>query len=118
MPKVQGARELTPFAKLEAGCNKLKIQGDFFNWASPENVSRLAPPKNASTGPPYFEKVLSNAGERGDIPNTLTFPIPMGGQSGTLTFFLNQLLTGQHLANSGEAQLKKSPCIMHKNLLS
>ena len=23
------------------------IQGDFFNWASPENVSRLAPPKFA-----------------------------------------------------------------------
>ena len=28
------------------------IQGDFFNWASPENVSRLAPPINPSTGPP------------------------------------------------------------------
>ena len=25
------------------------LQGDFFNWASPENVSRLAPPKNALT---------------------------------------------------------------------
>ena len=33
-----------------------------------------------------------------------------GGQSGTLTFFWNRLLTGQHLANSGEAQLKESPC--------
>ena len=29
-----------------------EIQGVFFNWASPENVSTLAPPKNASTGPP------------------------------------------------------------------
>ena len=28
------------------------IQGDFFNWPSPENVSRLAPPKFAWTGPP------------------------------------------------------------------
>ena len=28
------------------------IQGDFFNWPPPENVSRLAPPKNAWTGPP------------------------------------------------------------------
>ena len=64
------------------------IQGDFFNWASPENVSRLAPPKNALTGPPpHFEKVLSMAAERGEIPNTLTFLIPRGGQSGTLTFF-------------------------------
>ena len=26
-------------------------------------------------------------------------------------FFLNQLFTGQHLANSGEAQLKKHPVI-------
>ena len=25
----------------------LEIQGDFFNWASPDNVSRLAPPKGA-----------------------------------------------------------------------
>ena len=36
------------------------------------------------------------------------FPIIGGGQSGTLTFFWNQLLTGQHLANSGEGQLKKN----------
>ena len=28
------------------------VQGDFFNWDSPENVSRLAPPKFAWTGPP------------------------------------------------------------------
>ena len=28
------------------------IQGDYFNWASPANISRLAPPKNALTGPP------------------------------------------------------------------
>ena len=48
------------------------IQGVFFNWAFPENVSRLAPPKNALTGPPlHFEKVLSMAAERGEIPNTL-----------------------------------------------
>ena len=45
-----------------------KVQGDFFNWASPENVSRMAPPKkNALTAPPpHFEKVLSMAAERGD----------------------------------------------------
>ena len=33
-----------------------------------------------------------------------------GAQSGTLTFFWNQLLTGQHLANSGWGQLTKTPC--------
>ena len=69
------------------------VQGDFFNWASPENVSRLFPTKNALTArppplpPPVFEKVLSMAAERGEIPNTLTFLMPRGGQSGTLTFF-------------------------------
>ena len=63
------------------------LQGGFFIWASPENVSRLAPPKNASTGPPCFGKVLSMAAEKGEIPNTLTFSIPMGGQSGTVWDF-------------------------------
>ena len=58
------------------------VQGDFFNWASPENVPRLAPLKNASTGPPYFEKVLSMAAGRGEIPNTLTFSIPRGASLG------------------------------------
>ena len=38
------------------------IQGDFFNWASPENVSRLAPPKFAWTGPPpNFSKCWNHA---------------------------------------------------------
>ena len=37
-----------------------------------------------------------------------------GGQSGTLTFFRNRLLTGQHSANSRGGQLKKSPCTMIK----
>ena len=32
------------------------------------------------------------------------------GEGGSL--LLNWLLTGQHLANSGEAQLKKTPCIL------
>ena len=32
------------------------IQGGFFNWPPRENVSRLAPPKNASTGPPKSVK--------------------------------------------------------------
>ena len=70
------------------------------------------PPKMPRLAPPCFGKVLSMAAEKGEIPNTLTFSIPMGGQSGTLMFFWNQLLTGQHLANSGEAQLKKPPCTM------
>ena len=40
--------QTTPFFSHEP----IKIQGDFFNWASPENVSRLAPPKFAWSGPP------------------------------------------------------------------
>ena len=31
------------------------------------------------------------AAEIGEIPNTLTFSIPMGGQSGTLMFFLKSV---------------------------
>ena len=31
---------------------KREIQGVFFNWPPPDNVSRLAPPKFAWTGPP------------------------------------------------------------------
>ena len=38
------------------------------------------------------------------------FPIKGGASLGLWRFFLNQLLTGQHLANSGEGQLKKTPC--------
>ena len=48
-----------------------------------------APPILKHGAPPHthFEKVLSMATERGEIPNTLTFLVPRGGQSGTLTFF-------------------------------
>ena len=64
-----------------------KVKGDFSNWASPENVPRLAPPKKClDWPPPYFEKVLSMAAGREEIPNNLTFSMPGGGQSGTLTF--------------------------------
>ena len=42
--------------------NLFLIQGDFFNWPSPENVSRLAPPKFAWTGPPpNFSKCWNHA---------------------------------------------------------
>ena len=57
------------------------LQGDFFNWASPENVSRLAPPINPSTGPPL--NLL-----RMRITKHLDFFLSLGGgQSGTLTLF-------------------------------
>ena len=110
---LNGFRKISTSLAATADRSFCDIQGDFFNWASPENISRLAPPKNALTGPspPHFEKVLSMAAERGEILNTFLIPRE-GGQSGTLSFFRNQSLTGQHLANSGEAQLKKSPCMI------
>ena len=37
--------------------------------------------------PPHFEKVLSMAAERGEIPNTLTFLIPRGASQGLKHFF-------------------------------
>ena len=40
------------------------------------------PPKNALTGPPHFEKVLSMAAEKGEISDTLTFFIPRGASLG------------------------------------
>ena len=37
------------------------VQGDFFNWASPENVSRLAPPQICLVWPPpKFPKCLNH----------------------------------------------------------
>ena len=54
----------------------------FLDWPLPK-MPRLAPP--------YLERVLSIAAERGEIRNTLTFSIPRRGQS---------------VANSGEVQLK------------
>ena len=48
-----------------------KIQGNFFNWASPENVSTLPPPHKSLDWPPLqFEKVLSMAAEKEEILNT------------------------------------------------
>ena len=31
---------------MDSPIQELYLQGDFFNWPSPENVSRLAPPPN------------------------------------------------------------------------
>ena len=61
MGQGDGARNHLNKKKSEAlehggACN---IQGVFFNWASPENVSTLSPPPpppNASTGPPTLKK--------------------------------------------------------------
>ena len=50
------------------------IQGGFFNWASPENVSILAPPINPSPGPPL--NLLSMR-----ITNHLDFFRSLGGAS-------------------------------------
>ena len=70
---------------------KVFVQGDFFNWASPENVSRLAPPKNALTAPPHFEKVLSMAAERGEIPNTFNIFDTQGGPVWDFNIFLKSV---------------------------
>ena len=60
-----------------------------FLTGPPLNMSLDWPPqKNPRPAPPpHFEKVLSMAAERGEIPNTLKKFIPWGGQSGTLTFY-------------------------------
>ena len=57
------------------------IQGDFFNWASPGNVFRLAPPRNPSTGPPLNHQSMR-------ITKHLDFLLSLGGASlGLYHFF-------------------------------
>ena len=58
-----------------------QIQGDFFNWASPENVSRLALPINPSTGPPLNYQSMR-------ITKHLDFLLSLGGASLGLYRFL------------------------------
>ena len=67
----------------------------------PQKMPRLAPP--------YIEKVLSMAAERGEIPNTLTFFIPRGGESGTLTFFFKLVTYWPTLSKFREGPIKKIP---------
>ena len=55
------------------------LQGDFLTGPPLKMSLDWPPQKNALTGPPHFEKVLSMASERGEIPNSLTFSIPRGG---------------------------------------
>ena len=47
----------------------------------PQKTPRPPPP------PPHFEKVLSMAAERGEIPITSTFLIPRGASLGLKHFF-------------------------------
>ena len=56
---------------------------------------------------PHFEKVLSMAAERGEIPNTLTFSTPRGGQSGTLTFFFKSVTYQPTLSKIRGGPVKK-----------
>ena len=80
------------------------IQGVFFNWSPPKNVSRLAPPKNASTGPPLNLVRMRITLRSSD---TQIFYDHRGGP--VWDWSGNRLLTGQHLANSRGGQLKKTP---------
>ena len=66
----------------------LFIQGGFFNWPSPENVSRLPPPKFAWTGPPLISLSVGIMLRSSDQSEHLNFfDQGGGGQSGTLTIF-------------------------------
>ena len=87
----------------------LFIQGGFFNWPSPENVSRLAPPKMPRLAPPYFKKFLSMAAERGEIPNTLTFSIPRGGPVLDSNVFLKSVTYQPTLTTVRGGPVKKHP---------
>ena len=49
------------------------------------------------------------AAEKGEIPNTLTFSIPMGGQSGTLMFFFKSVTYWPTLSKFRGGPVKKKP---------
>ena len=90
----------------------LLLQSDFFNWASPENVSRLAPPINPSTGPPL------NLLRMRITKHLRLFSIIRGGQSGTLTFFLKSVTYWPTLSKFRGGPVKKTPCILLKYIFT
>ena len=53
--------------------------------SAPPILKHGAPPPHTHT---HFEKVLSMAAERGEIPNTLTFLIPRGGPVWDFNLFI------------------------------
>ena len=63
--------------------------------------------------PPCFGKVLSMAAEKGEIPNTLTFSIPMGGQSGTLNIFFKSVTYWPTLSKFRGGPVKKITLYLH-----
>ena len=77
----------------------------------PMQVLRLAPPqieKVLSTEPVPSQSRDFNFSRGGQSQHFNFFQSQRGGQSWTLTYFSNLLLTGRHLANSGGGQLKKN----------
>ena len=64
------------------------------------------PPKMPQLAPPTLK---SMATKRGEIPNTLTFSIPMGGQSGTLNVFLKSVTYWPTLSKFRGGPVKKIP---------
>ena len=70
---------LTPFKQVSSDfcplCKGRNIQGDFFNWPPPENVSRLAPPKMPRLAPPKSFKYENHI----EILRHLDFFSIMGG---------------------------------------
>ena len=46
------SRHVEAYSASPTHCESPLVQGGFFNWPPPDNVSRLGPPKFAWTGPP------------------------------------------------------------------
>ena len=80
-----------------------EIQGVFFNWASPLD---WPPPNLLGLAPTKFSKCWNHIHLARHLDVFRSKGGPVWDSDG---FFLNQLLTSQHLANSGWGQLKKHP---------
>ena len=65
------------------------------------------PPKMPRLAPPYLERVLSIAAERGEIRNTLTFSIPRRGPVWDANVFLKSVTYRPTLSNFRGGPVKK-----------
>ena len=85
--------------------------GCFFNWASPENVSRLAPPHKSLDWPPSKSSKYENHSA------LRLFLIIRGGQSGTLTFFFKSVTYRPTLSKFRGGPVKKTTLYMYVHCL-
>ena len=87
------------------------LQGDFFNWASPENVSRLAPPQICLDWPSLN---FLSVGIIFTSPDTQTFSDHQGGPVWDSDVFFKSVTYRQTLSKFRGGPVKKNTLYMQK----